>query len=399
MSTVFSNLVSDVGSPYYHYNLDVTAPSSRNSNSITLSYTLQAWLESEQSFDYDGSIEYNIGAGVTSWANTGDITFRGNNERWDGTTVHTFTGTLTVGNAQGIVASTSKLNIRLVVTRSSVGQAGTVYKEYGQNFTIPVWNTLTASYDANGGAGTLPQSVTGLAPGSTVTVGSGSGVYLRKYTSYAAFFNSNGGTEISSKTATKIEEASFDCWTLNAEGTGTQYHENNQYTMPSHDVIFYAKYGTLNIVQSAAVTMPTSTECTKSGYTLKGWVLVSDPQSTIYLPGTSVDLSSISSALVWNFLAVWSLNLHGDYVLRARDEADDAEDPQDDHTPPTWGDLVLHQTEEGTALYNVGGSVSGWSIDSNMYVLCGNNRIKKGESYVRSTDVPEFGATYTYITT
>lgn len=200
-------------------------------------------------------------------------------------------------------------------------------------------NTLTVSYNANGGSST-PSSQTSsktvtysfkgwftAASGGTQrttssrvtaaetvysqfnsTTGSQAAITLRAAithanttpTTYTVTFNANGG----SSTKTSQSAAVTRTWAFNGwhEGSasGTSHAASSSFT-PSVNVTMYAGWDTSD--STASVTLPTAAQCTRTGYTLLGFSTSSTATTATYAPG-----ATYTPAATIELFAVWERN-------------------------------------------------------------------------------------------
>jgi hypothetical protein len=98
---------------------------------------------------------------------------------------------------------------------------------------------------------------------------------------YTITFAPNGGTTTkSSQTAIDTTSYGFSEWNINRYGEGQEYQANATY-YPTSDSTFYAIWD--ETFSYGYVTLPTTAQCTRPGYTLSGW----SDGTTTYSPGTS----------------------------------------------------------------------------------------------------------------
>lgn len=202
-------------------------------------------------------------------------------------------------------------------------------------------NTLTVSYNANGGSST-PTSQTSsktvtysfkgwytAASGGTQrttssrvtaaetvysqfnsTTGSQAAITLRSAithanttpATYTVTFNPNNGAT----TKTSQDAAVTRTWTFNGwhEGSasGTSHAASSSFT-PSANVTMYAGWDTSD--STASVTLPTAAQCTRAGYTLLGFSTSDTATTATYAPGASY---TPTAAII--LYAVWKANIY-----------------------------------------------------------------------------------------
>lgn len=202
-------------------------------------------------------------------------------------------------------------------------------------------NTLTVSYNANGGSST-PSSQTSsktvtysfkgwftAASGGTQrttssrvtaaetvysqfnsTTGSQAAITLRAAithanttpATYTVTFNPNNGAT----TKTSQDAAVTRTWTFNGwhEGSasGTSHAASSSFT-PSANVTMYAGWNTSD--STASVTLPTAAQCTRTGYTLLGFSTSSTATTATYAPGATY---TPSATII--LYAVWKANTY-----------------------------------------------------------------------------------------
>jgi uncharacterized repeat protein (TIGR02543 family) len=158
-------------------------------------------------------------------------------------------------------------------------------------------NTYTIAYNANGGSGSMAsgtktygtaytlKSNSFTAPASTVT--------SRTIYCYKNDGTSNYITKQYNRTTPKV----FKQWRLNS-ASGTAYAAGSSYTTNAA-ATFYAEWQ--NGTTTGSTTLPTESQCTRTGYTLLGWATSSTATSASYSPGATYTGTS-------NLYAVWSSN-------------------------------------------------------------------------------------------
>lgn len=170
------------------------------------------------------------------------------------------------------------------------------------NFTIPMsYSTYTISYAANGGSST-PNSQT-KTWGTNLTIANAISHSNTTQNGYTVTFNANNGsTTKTSQTATDTVGWSFSGWKSSATGTtwsagATNFSENNATTLT-------AQWST-SISARGSVTLPTTSQCTRTGYTLLGWSTSSTATSASWSPGASYTPDATRT-----LYAVWQINTY-----------------------------------------------------------------------------------------
>ena len=213
-------------------------------------------------------------------------------------------------------------------------------------------NTLTVSYNANGGSST-PSSQTSsktvtysfkgwytAASGGTQrttssrvtaaetvysqfnsTTGSQAAITLRAGithsnttpSTYTVTFNANGGsTTKNSQDADVTRTYSFNGW-HEGSASGTSHAASSSFT-PSANVTMYAGWDTSD--STASVTLPTIAQCTRAGHTLLGFATSDTATTATYLPGaTYTPTATIILYAVWERNNVVKIYHNGSWVL------------------------------------------------------------------------------------
>lgn len=213
-------------------------------------------------------------------------------------------------------------------------------------------NTLTVSYNANGGSST-PSSQTSsktvtysfkgwytAASGGTQrttssrvtaaetvysqfnsTTGSQAAITLSAGithsnttpSTYTVTFNANGGsTTKTSQNANVTRTYSFNGW-HEGSASGTSHAASSSFT-PSANVTMYAGWDTSD--STASVTLPTTAQCTRAGYTLLGFATSDTATTATYLPGaTYTPTATIILYAVWERNNVVKIYHNGSWVL------------------------------------------------------------------------------------
>ena len=367
---------STYGGPYYRYQLDVEAPSSRTGTSVTFSYKFWAQLESG-GWDGDGKIWYDIGGkegGDTTdwkyWYSCGNVNFR--TGTWNTTDWHgPWTGNVTVNNLGN---TTTSIRIRLWVNRER-GDAGKIDKR-DYILSIPARTSYTVSYNANGGTDAPDDQIKW--HGSDITLSNIKPTRADEdKNGYVVSFNTNGG-EVEEQTITAVDTYSytFSKWNTSSSGSGTNYTSGATYSSNASATL-YAVWNSSK--SNGKITLPTPT---RSGFTFLGWSESVSDTTNLY---QSDDEYTPSSNIT--LYAIWRANLTGSYVLKT--------------TMPdvTWEKLLADQANPGSTLYEVGGQYNGWSVDNAGYVTCFGKRITIDRlNYIRKTGTIASGVNYYYYT-
>ena len=126
------------------------------------------------------------------------------------------------------------------------------------------------TYKANGGTGS---DVTDTKiPNVSLKLKTGSECNFSKSstTNYTVTINANGGTStVTSRTATKTTPYSVNTWNTASGGGGTSYTPGNNYTANAA-LTLYAQW-TAGTATTTSVTLPTTSQCTRTGWTLLGF--------------------------------------------------------------------------------------------------------------------------------
>ena len=153
--------------------------------------------------------------------------------------------------------------------------------------------TYTVSYDANGGKD-APEEQTKT---HDVPLTLSSQKPTRDYSSagnYTVTLNANGGSVgTSTLTAARTNIYSFTNWNTKANGSGTSYNPDGQYT-ENADVTLYAQWN--SSTTTAAVTLPTPT---RDGFTFKNWNTKADGAGTAYAAGSFTPTGNLTLYAIW----------------------------------------------------------------------------------------------------
>ena len=191
------------------------------------------------------------------------------------------TSTFTIfGNANGGTWTgnngTATSGLSQVEWNTAADGSGTSYGS-GASFNVDANTTLYAIWaaDASQGSYTLPSGTPSMA-GSQTT--------------YTAYFNGNNGTSTkTSQSATNTITYSFTGWFTQPEG-GEQRTTSSRVTKSENVYAHYSK----SVGSASTVTCPTITQCTRSGYILKGFSIDKTAIIPTYLPGQELTISGAS---------------------------------------------------------------------------------------------------------
>ena len=116
---------------------------------------------------------------------------------------------------------------------------------------------------------------------------------------YTITFNANGGsTSKGSETATRTISYTFNKWAKDSATSTTTYNAGVSYS-PTANATMYATW-TSNTASEGTVTLPTITQCTRTGYKLLGFSTSDTSTTASYLPGdTYIPSSNIVLYAVW----------------------------------------------------------------------------------------------------
>ena len=183
-------------------------------------------------------------------------------------------------------------NVNLTVTHTFKGWYNNgSYVAMGNTTYTPTANvTLTASWDTkSSGSATVKLPTASKANGTasrTVTI------------------NANGGsTTVSSRTSSAtVTYTSSGWWTKSTNGD--KVGNNGDSITPSTAPITYYAQFTSKTGSYSAVTLPTTAQCTRSGYALKGFATSNSATTASYSPGASYTPSgNVTLYAVWEEIA------------------------------------------------------------------------------------------------
>jgi len=234
-----------------------------------------------------------------------------------GPTSDTYTVTYNINNGSGTVISSQPVTSGSSITLP--GGNGLTRSGY----TFGGWNTSAA------GTGTNYEAGSSYTPTGNVTL------YARWLSCYTVTFNVNSGTgtvpvarTVISGTAVTLPSGSgltrsgyaFGGWNTSSAGTGTNYESSTSFT-PTADITLYAKWtsttqytvtfnvnggsGTTpssqTVLSGTAITLPSGSGLTRSGYTFGGWNTSSAGSGTNYNAGDSYTVTAAATLYAkWN---------------------------------------------------------------------------------------------------
>lgn len=214
------------------------------------------------------------------------------------TVTFTFTSPILV-QANGVV------NITITVIASS-----STYIVFADSTGVPSVSESSASYTVTYNAG---DATSGTAPASqtktqnvVLTLRSNSGNLAKSNTTGTAgtiTFNANGGSIVSggtTRSSTLTYSYAPSGWNTSSGQLTATYSFGGSYTGNASLTLYPAWTRTGSY---ASVTSPTTSECTKTGYTLLGWSTSSTATSATYSPGASIPGASSAT-----YYAVWKIN-------------------------------------------------------------------------------------------
>lgn len=207
----------------------------------------------------------------------------------------TLTQTFTAGTAYYLWLGTTNNNYNTCIILYNSG--------FACSSTV---STYTISYNANGGTG-APASQT-KTYGTALTLSSTKPTKAQTTdTTYTVTFDANSGTTSkTSQSSSKYTTYTFSKWNTASDGSGTSYNAGASYTANAGTTL-YAQYTTSSKTDS--VTLPTASECTRTGYTLSGWSTSSTATSASYSPGASYTPSATIT-----LYAVWKADVSPIYI-------------------------------------------------------------------------------------
>lgn len=225
-------------------------------------------------------------------------------------TLRPFISNVTTGGGTNTVTITGNAN----GTTWSGSNGSATYKAASTTYTQTYWNTASngsgtnygsqGTYSTNAGATMYAQwsSSSTAAAGQSYTLPTGTPTKPDGTTNVLTVtYNANGGTcSVNSATSSKPVLYTFKGW-FTASSGGTQRTTSSRVTAAE---TVYAQMNETVGAQSA-ITLPTASQCSKSGYSLAGWATSSTATTAAYLPGASYTPSaSIVLYAVWKILGV-----------------------------------------------------------------------------------------------
>lgn len=346
--TLYVKWVKDTYTISYNANGHGTAPSSQTKTYGT-ALTLQSFIS-------------NVNGTTSTVTITGDNT---NGDSWSGSNGSATWRPVYSQNSWNTKSDGSGTSYGSAASYTA-NAAATMYAQWtttntGLTYVLPTGtpvknntttNTLTVSYNANGGSST-PSSQTSsktvtysfkgwytAASGGTQrttssrviaaetvysqfnsTTGSQAAITLRAGithsnttpSTYTVTFNANGGsTTKSSQNANVTRTYSFNGW-HEGSASGTSHAASSSFT-PSANVTMYAGWDTSD--STASVTLPTTAQCTRAGYTLLGFATSDTATTATYLPGaTYTPTATIILYAIWERNNVVKIYHNGSWVL------------------------------------------------------------------------------------
>jgi len=269
------------------------------------SYTLPTGTPSKASSSTDSfTVSYNANGGTSTPSTqtstiTTSYTFKGWFTQSTGGTQRTTSSRVTA--AETVYAQMNSTNTQNAVTlasaisKSSTTEDGytisynanggtstpssqTATRTIGYTFDKWALNSATSTTKYNAGASYTPSAnATMYATWTAGTTSEGSvtlaAAIVKNNTTedgYTITFNANGGsTSKSSETATRTISYTFNKWAKGSATSTTTYNAGDSYS-PTANATMYATWNS-SIISEGDVTLPTASECTRSGYTLLGF--------------------------------------------------------------------------------------------------------------------------------
>ena len=183
--------------------------------------------------------------------------------------------------------------------------------EMDVNYEITI-TPLVTNYTITYALGTASKWSDGTTGTKTQTKPSNSSVTLTNYTAITndgigtktITFNGNGATSLtkSSQTSTITAKYTHNGWSTSSGGSKS-YELQGTYST-NGDVTLYPTFS--STISYAKITLPTKSECQRTGYTLLGWATSSSATTAAAAPGAEYSVTSTTSTLY----AVWKLNTY-----------------------------------------------------------------------------------------
>ena len=171
---------------------------------------------------------------------------------------------------------------------------------------------LVTNYTITYALGTASKWSDGTTGTKTQTKPSNSSVTLTNYTAITndgigtktITFNGNGATSLtkSSQTSTITAKYTHNGWSTSSGGSKS-YELQGTYST-NENVTLYPTFS--STISYAKITLPTKSECQRTGYTLLGWATSSSATTAAAAPGAEYTVTSTTSTLY----AVWKLNTY-----------------------------------------------------------------------------------------
>jgi hypothetical protein len=174
--------------------------------------------------------------------------------------------------------------------------------------TLDFRSQYTVSYNANGGSG-APGNQT-KTYGVNLTLSSTKPTKASTTSSCTVTINANSGSStVTSRTSNRTTTYSFSSWNTNSGGTGTSYAAGASYT-GNAALTLYAIYSS-STGAYGAVKLPTTSECTRSGYDLLGFSTSSTATTASYSPGANyTPTGNVTLYAVWK-LKTYTITYNG----------------------------------------------------------------------------------------
>lgn len=171
---------------------------------------------------------------------------------------------------------------------------------------------LVTNYTITYALGTASKWSDGTTGTKTQTKPSNSSVTLTNYTAITndgigtktITFNGNGATSLtkSSQTSTITAKYTHNGWSTSSGGSKS-YELQGTYSTNENVTLYPTFSSTLSY---SKITLPTKSECQRTGYTLLGWATSSSATTAAAAPGAEYTVTSTTSTLY----AVWKLNTY-----------------------------------------------------------------------------------------
>lgn len=189
------------------------------------------------------------------------------------------------------------------------------YEYHGYEMDVDYKITITplvTNYTITYALGTASKWSDGTTGTKTQTKPSNSSVTLTNYTAITndgigtktITFNGNGATSLtkSSQTSTITAKYTHNGWSTSSGGSKS-YELQGTYST-NENVTLYPTFS--STISYAKITLPTKSECQRTGYTLLGWATSSSATTAAAAPGAEYTVTSTTSTLY----AVWKLNTY-----------------------------------------------------------------------------------------